>query len=613
MLWTAARALLLLLAVVLSAPGAAAAAGERPEFVIVAMGDSFSSGEGNPEAPGDYDDRGGERTRRVHWGPGGPDSDSHRCHRSNRAGPEVAANKLQEAFPGIRVTFRSFGCSGAKIVAPGGEPDLGGLLDRYRGVQPDGRPPMEPQVAQANAFLSGRANRQIDALVMAVGINDMGFGEILTDCVNPVIADCSTHEGTVQRVASGLAGLAGSYELLAKALRGEPVGAGRPSLAHPRPERVYVSHYPDPTRDDEEAFCHGRPAGDLFANLTGPEASWAYYNALLPLNRAVSDAANSHGWFEITGLAEASRAHGVCAEDRWFNTNTDALRSQGNDAALPFGLGLLVPASAGALHPNRTGHDRWADLILAQLSQQVGARFSLSSAKPRLRVAKARATVARKGRRTVPGFIELAWADPVSFESRYELEIRRGSSRQVVRLAADTTSYVHRTSGRAVYRVRVCGPAGCSPWSDQLLASNVRPDRAPTGLEASQGRTQGNVRQLRLSFTPRESFHTHFQVRYRMVGERRARKGRTATSPFTLGSLDEPLPVQGRYRFEVRACSDVGCSGYSALLTVTIEAQPDRPRPEIPAELPPGGLEDPRGPGAPGPGPPGPGPGPRGR
>ncbi|MCZ7588078.1 MAG: hypothetical protein M5U27_04295 [Gaiella sp.] len=154
----------------LSAASAAPTGGEsrtadtRPEFVIASIGDSYAAGEGTMVRNGDFDANGVLRAggSEEAWGGftelGASFAGNLRadlCHRSRHAGAAVAARTLQDRYPGIRIVFRSFACSGATIPK--------GLLGPYVGAD-DALKPRYPRPAASDpaAGLVHRRSRQQD-------------------------------------------------------------------------------------------------------------------------------------------------------------------------------------------------------------------------------------------------------------------------------------------------------------------------------------------------------------------------------------------------------------------------------------------------------------------
>jgi lysophospholipase L1-like esterase len=93
-----------------------------------------------------------------------------RCHRSKLSGPALAAKAIEERDPHSSVTFISLACSGATLRS--------GVLGRYDGQEiPEGN---TPEIgAQIDVLRRLVGDRPVDALLLSVGINDIGFSDIL--------------------------------------------------------------------------------------------------------------------------------------------------------------------------------------------------------------------------------------------------------------------------------------------------------------------------------------------------------------------------------------------------------------------------------------------------
>src|SRR5215470_8369599 len=128
--------LLTLCAIAAAAPAAGAA--DRPVYRVVVMGDSYAAGEGAPGTPGDYNADGTNPDPRAVWSGSNADRaftgdvetgtlGARRCHRSPLATTPVAVQTLEDEFPQIDFTFRSFACSGASIDK--------GLIGPYDGAE----------------------------------------------------------------------------------------------------------------------------------------------------------------------------------------------------------------------------------------------------------------------------------------------------------------------------------------------------------------------------------------------------------------------------------------------------------------------------------------------
>jgi hypothetical protein len=379
------------------------------DLLIVSLGDSYASGEGNPDVPETYstDIFGGNPhiDTPARW-------EDRRCHRSAYAAPAQTALALEGADPHTSVTFLSFACSGATIdtssdggawafdpyaPVPPNKPVGTGVLGPYIGAEPptysafddnalnynDKLPSQIDQLSYALGPTSGR--RPIDALMLSAGGNDIGFSPIAgvcvlySDCTNSQVTNATVtgREALSDRVNESAAAMASKYDALATALA--PFDAGK----------TYITEYPDPTRNDSGNYCDKilddvipwwmAPLLALVAvpngynpppppfQMEGNEVAWAGGTVGSELKHEVTNAAQAHGWTLVTGINDDQgnlfSGHGYCASDSWIRHAHDATYLQG-----PLGQ-MLPPDSAktkGTLHPTATG--------LQQISQKIFAK-----------------------------------------------------------------------------------------------------------------------------------------------------------------------------------------------------------------------------------------------
>jgi lysophospholipase L1-like esterase len=179
--------------VLLAALLAPAAAPAAPGDLVVALGDSFSSGEGAPP-----------------FDPGTATS-ANTCHRSSKAWPAVLARKR-------KAQFKSFACSGAEI------PEV------LRG-DPDSREP-ERRGAQLDDL---RAQTSVDLVTLTIGGNDAGFANVLARCATP-FTNCEDHYAAGGRndLAADVAALAPRLRATYRVVRRAAPGADLLVLGYPR-------------------------------------------------------------------------------------------------------------------------------------------------------------------------------------------------------------------------------------------------------------------------------------------------------------------------------------------------------------------------------------------
>jgi hypothetical protein len=357
------------------------------DYLIVSIGDSFASGEGNPDIPGSL------------WYfpfpvPGMWFVDNHprwqyaRCGRSIWGGPAQAALAIERSDPRTSVTFLSFACSGSTIDTPFWEgndinkPIGVGILRPYRGSEmpPNGSYEEDTfipsQIDQVRAAVQGRT---IDALIISGGGNDIRFGTVAEKCV--MTANCWSNAyasevpgGSLYRldtlVHRALVALPGKFDLL---------DAEIDTLDF---ANVFITEYPDLTRSDHinaendlDRYCS--LVGDILPgfDITPFEARQASQLALDQLNLRVEAAAGKHGWTYVGGIADQFRGsldgkgHGYCASDAWIRNASDSFFMQGpfwmNDYIAP----IIFPkvSTKGTLHPTARGHQVYAQRLREEI------------------------------------------------------------------------------------------------------------------------------------------------------------------------------------------------------------------------------------------------------
>ena len=313
------------------------------DLLIVGLGDSTASGEGNPD----------HGITTVRW-------QDRRCHRSSRGFEAQVAARLEAASARTSVTFVPLACSGASIPT--------GMLGAYAGIVPSGGTALPPQVDAMKALIG---SRQVDAVLVSIGINDLGFGNVArfcfddgldpqdaaaVDCWNKPYPTASSPTTLQAWMRTRRAALPGRYAQLAAAFR----AAGIPA------SKIYVTEYPNATRDDHGATCDplipyldSTPFGfSVRGTITVTEAAEAESELLLPVDAALQAAVSDYGWHLVSGIASQSATHGLCSTKPWFLGVSQSLVEQ-HDVL-------------GTLHPNRQGQQAIASRVLSALKGQLG-------------------------------------------------------------------------------------------------------------------------------------------------------------------------------------------------------------------------------------------------
>ena len=327
------------------------------DILIVAIGDSMAAGEGNPEVEGALGS--------VKWadeGVGGGNRPHPQAHRSTLSHSAQAALDLENESPRSSVTYVNLAHTGAETIE--------GILLAF-----------DEQAPQLDEVRDVVGTRQIDALVMAAGINDVTFVNILGGLIKRVPVLGAELGSNFEDIEAGfkddLSELNARYRRIDTAIR-EKLNV----------REVFLVQYPDPLRDDEGELADnlfqaevaaglftGAAAVTLVAPLFGPavfglagfvaallkidqnEAQWAKDHVQDPMAAIQAKSSRLLGWGHVDGASEAFRTHGYTADDSFFNSLAESLLQQGD--------------IKGTIHPNGEGQAVIGDLLLADLRRPV--------------------------------------------------------------------------------------------------------------------------------------------------------------------------------------------------------------------------------------------------
>ena len=333
------------------------------DVLIVAVGDSFGSGEGNPDVPVRF-----SRDRTADYGKSGGNDDltgyparvgdwrqigdpvfikenarwqDQACHRSLYSHQMRAALQLAIEDPHRSVTFVGLACSGAEVTF--------GLFLRYKGNEWVPNPPLLSQVSAAAEAQCGNQQteahdlpeayhingkipelkgglvlrkcpkdyaRKIDLVFVSIGGNDVGFSRLVA---NAVLADQSNLKklggwiGEVHgqaQASSQLARLDARYKSLNRALH---------SLLYipwEQSDRVLLTGYPGMalTGDGSETCKDGRAGLEVVPDFRLSEqklreGAWIADK----LHRLMRESAYAYGWTFVETHRRAFIDRGICS------------------------------------------------------------------------------------------------------------------------------------------------------------------------------------------------------------------------------------------------------------------------------------------------------------
>jgi hypothetical protein len=315
-------------------------------YLIVSMGDSYASGEGNPNNPLP------ERGLPV-WG----DAAATHCHRSAKSAPARAALALEQSDPYSSVTFLSTACTGAAIANLIDTPETDGGSGDGVGQNPQAQIQQVRNVlCPGGGSLGGSlgcpasAMPPIDALLLSISGNDVGFADIIKTCAedpNPTDQHfCSNdpdfdaaEEAKLQAVPSRLAALNQAIGVL--------------NVQH-----TYIDEYPDSVHVDSNDICYeidleGAVAGVVDATIDQADLTWAA-GFIGRLDQSLQTfVSGTPGWSFVGGIQSAYITHGYCMPDHWVIHYDESFANQGD--------------KYGTMHPNGEGQNGTATQILGAL------------------------------------------------------------------------------------------------------------------------------------------------------------------------------------------------------------------------------------------------------
>lgn len=330
------------------------------DLFIVGMGDSFASGEGNPDVPVhfsptraiDYDGRlVGYPARVGPWKAIGDRAfieenarwQDQACHRSLYSHQLRAALQLAVEDPHRAVTFVGVACSGAETVF--------GLFLRYKGHEWVPNPPELSQIsAVAEAQCGGKAHdhelphayhmngqipelegglvlrkcgagraRKIDLLFLSIGGNDIGFARLVA---NAVLADSSMLRqlGGWFGQVHGFKEAGALFDRLDARLKA--VNRALHFILHvpwSESDRIILTGYPPMAllQDGNSVCPDGNIGMDVLPDFFLSASKAREGNATAErLHAVMRDSARQHDWTLVEAHRAAFRGRGICAGHR---------------------------------------------------------------------------------------------------------------------------------------------------------------------------------------------------------------------------------------------------------------------------------------------------------
>jgi len=290
------------------------------DVLIVAIGDSIASGEGNPVVPGVLFPEWAYSPNRA------MNTENADAHRSTIAGPAQFALQLQQANPHLAVTFVSVANSGASI--PHGV--LGGMISIG-----DSSVQLPAEVTELKRIIG---TRHIDVLTLTVGADDIHFATLAEDLISNTEFGFPTLASIQSQFSSDLSQLPQHFAALAGAIK------------NLNPGLVLMTGYPDLTLNQFGQVA-ALPLALGIPLVSLADAQFASSQLIAPLDNVVAAAANQYGWNLVTKIYADFSTHGYPSTSSWIRTLGQSFAMQGNED--------------GTFHPNAMGHLDFASNFLA--------------------------------------------------------------------------------------------------------------------------------------------------------------------------------------------------------------------------------------------------------
>lgn len=304
---------------------------EVEDRLVVGLGDSFASGEGNPDIPArftrgetDKDKFLKEESVLVPQKDKGSDAEwlDRRCHRSMYSYQFKTALQMALADPKKAVTYVSFSCSGASIDNVIGTSKL--AMEKLGLVG--------PQLKALRKAL-GKEMREIDYLLLSAGGNDANFAPfvayvMLREKFAGLVGkkpDANTAE-KIKKVLVGGEGQRGNYLKLHDALFNAETGIKIKNCGIGKPcPRIVLTAYPDILTDEKMAPCEANRGEFDLAFGVDPgrkdrlvAVTAAVFNTIQDLQKNLLPP--ELGWKVVTDHVDAFKGHGFCARDSTSNS-----------------------------------------------------------------------------------------------------------------------------------------------------------------------------------------------------------------------------------------------------------------------------------------------------
>ncbi|WP_435973328.1 GDSL-type esterase/lipase family protein [Streptomyces sp. Qhu_M48] len=279
-----------------AAPTASASPGTGPT-AVVAMGDSYISGEAGRWLGNSLTDSGGRNGTDRAWTGAGYDpsrvygATAGGCHRSDTA-------EVRSAGP-LAGSLINLACSGATT---------DNVFRASRGGLPH-----KGEAPQADQLAAVAASHDVELIALSIGGNDLGFADIITACATDYIVWYSyCHDDQQGEVDARIDGVMADVGRSVDEIRAVMTGAGYSSSDY----RIVLQSYPSPipraadNRYGESGWSRTDTGGCPFWNA---DSDWARDSLVPQLANRLKSVAAAKG-VQFMDLRDALQGREVCAK-----------------------------------------------------------------------------------------------------------------------------------------------------------------------------------------------------------------------------------------------------------------------------------------------------------
>jgi hypothetical protein len=263
------------------------------------------------------------------------------------------------------------------------------------------------------------------------------------------------------------------------------------------------------------------------------------------------------GTGDVTGLS-AAVTYGAGQPTGWLSAGLSATTAPAS---------LILSANQAGLAPGtHTATVAVSSPVAANSPQHVEVSFTVTSPAPGAPTGLTATAVATSR-------IDLAWTAGTGTTQWYLIERRLaegGTFAVIDSVPGGTLTYASTDlqAGTAYgYRVQGCTAGYCSDWSGEATATTLPEDPTPPDVPGSFTGVRVSPTAIHLTWTA-PGGQTHYELRRRQTGTGGIWSFEVTIPGDATEYLDEGLRAGATYQYQIRACSEDGCSDYSGTVSV---------------------------------------------